>query len=95
MRQPPDYEPTVERTVAAIAERRGVDPLAAMYDLMLEADAGAALLYPMFDPPTATMTPSGRCSLIRPGCSAFRTASRARHDLRRVVPDLPADALGP
>ena len=47
--EPPDYEPTVERTVAAIAERRGVDPLAAMYDLMLEADAGAMLMYPMFN----------------------------------------------
>lgn len=47
--EPPDYEPTVERTVAAIAEQRGVDPLTAMYDLMLEADAGAMLMYPMFN----------------------------------------------
>lgn len=47
--EPPDYEPTVERTVAAIAEQRGVDPLAAMYDLMLEANAGAMLMYPMFN----------------------------------------------
>ena len=45
----PDYEPTDERTVAAIAKQRGVDPLAAMYDLMLEADAGAMLMYPMFN----------------------------------------------
>lgn len=34
--EPPDYEPTDERTVAAIARQRGQDPLAAMYDLMLE-----------------------------------------------------------
>ncbi len=47
--EPPDYEPTVERTVAAIAQRRGMDPLAAMYDLMLEANAGAMLMYPMFN----------------------------------------------
>ena len=51
--EPPDYEPTDERTVAAIAEQRGVDPLAAMYDLMLEAGdgspAGAMLMYPMFN----------------------------------------------
>ncbi|MFV8169918.1 N-acyl-D-amino-acid deacylase family protein [Mycolicibacterium peregrinum] len=47
--EPPDYEPTDERTVAAIAKQRGVDPLAAMYDLMLEADAGAMLMYPMFN----------------------------------------------
>ncbi|MGW4101086.1 N-acyl-D-amino-acid deacylase family protein [Mycobacterium sp. NPDC004974] len=47
--EPPDYEPTDERTVAAIAKQRGVDPLTAMYDLMLEADAGAMLMYPMFN----------------------------------------------
>jgi len=34
---PPDYEPTRERTVAAIAEDRGVTPLEAMYDLMSRA----------------------------------------------------------
>lgn len=47
--EPPDYEPTDERTVAAIAKQRGMDPLATMYDLMLEADAGAMLMYPMFN----------------------------------------------
>ncbi|MDF3338657.1 amidohydrolase family protein [Mycolicibacterium septicum] len=47
--EPPDYEPTEERTVAAIAKHRGLDPLAAMYDLMLEANAGAMLMYPMFN----------------------------------------------
>ncbi|QRY54486.1 N-acyl-D-amino-acid deacylase family protein [Mycolicibacterium septicum] len=47
--EPPDYEPTDERTVAAIAKQRGLDPLAAMYDLMLEANAGAMLMYPMFN----------------------------------------------
>lgn len=47
--EPPDYEPTVERTVAAIAQQRGEDPLATMYDLMLEADAGAMLMLPMFN----------------------------------------------
>lgn len=47
--QPPDYEPTEDRTVAAIARRSGLDPLAAMYDLMLEADAGNMLMYPMFN----------------------------------------------
>ncbi|MFN6550542.1 N-acyl-D-amino-acid deacylase family protein [Mycolicibacterium septicum] len=47
--EPPDYEPTEERTVAAIAKQRGLDPLAAMYDLMLEANAGAMLMYPMFN----------------------------------------------
>ena len=46
---PPDYEPTPERTVAAIAEQRGEDPLATLYDLMLESNAGAMLMLPFFN----------------------------------------------
>jgi N-acyl-D-amino-acid deacylase len=46
---PPDYEPTNDRTVAAIARERGEDPLATLYDLMLEHDAGAMLMMPFFN----------------------------------------------
>ncbi|MBW8710747.1 MAG: amidohydrolase family protein, partial [Mycobacterium sp.] len=46
---PLDYEPTPDQTVAAIAERRGEDPLATMYDLMLECDAGAMLMLPFYN----------------------------------------------
>ncbi|MFE0749095.1 amidohydrolase family protein [Gordonia sp. NPDC058843] len=46
---PPNYEPTEEDSVAGIARRRGEDVLATMYDLMLEADAGNMLMYPMFN----------------------------------------------
>jgi len=46
---PPDYEPTPDRTVAAIAERRGQDPLSTMYDLMLESDASALLMLPFYN----------------------------------------------
>jgi N-acyl-D-amino-acid deacylase len=46
---PLDYEPTPDQTVAAIAERRGEDPLATMYDLMLESDAGAMLMLPFYN----------------------------------------------
>ncbi|OBJ31101.1 MULTISPECIES: N-acyl-D-amino-acid deacylase family protein [Mycolicibacter] len=46
---PPDYEPTPERSVAAIAAARGDDPLATLYDLMLQADAGAMLMLPFFN----------------------------------------------
>lgn len=46
---PPDYEPTKDRTVAAIARERGEDPLATLYDLMLEHDAGAMLMMPFFN----------------------------------------------
>lgn len=46
---PPDYEPTPDRTVAAIAEQRGENPLSTLYDLMLEADAGSMLMLPFFN----------------------------------------------
>ena len=47
--EPPDYEPTRDKTVAATAADRGQDVLAAMYDLMLEADASNMLMLPMFN----------------------------------------------
>jgi N-acyl-D-amino-acid deacylase len=46
---PPDYEPTADRTVAAIAKERGDDPLSTLYDLMLEGDATAMLMLPLFN----------------------------------------------
>jgi len=46
---PPDYEPTPDQTVAAIAQARGQDPLAATYDLMLESDGTAMLMLPFFN----------------------------------------------
>lgn len=46
---PPDYEPTDERTVEKIAANRGEDPLATLYDLMLEADATNMLMLPFFN----------------------------------------------
>ena len=46
---PPDYEPGADRTVAAIAEARGVEPLEAAYDLFLEEDGQALLMLPMFN----------------------------------------------
>jgi N-acyl-D-amino-acid deacylase len=46
---PPDYEPTPDHTVAAIARERGEDPMHTLYDLMLEADAGSMLMLPFFN----------------------------------------------
>ena len=46
---PPDYEPTTDRTVAAIARDRGEDPLATLYDLMLESNAMAMLMLPFYN----------------------------------------------
>jgi N-acyl-D-aspartate/D-glutamate deacylase len=46
---PPDYEPTPDQTVGAIAKARGQDPLATMYDLMLESSGTAMLMLPFFN----------------------------------------------
>ena len=46
---PPDYEPTPDRTVGAIARARGEDPLSTMYDLMLESGGTAMLMMPFFN----------------------------------------------
>ncbi|VBA45439.1 N-acyl-D-amino-acid deacylase family protein [Mycobacterium attenuatum] len=56
---PPDYEPTADRTVAAIAAARGECPLATLYDLMLEADATTMLMLPLFN------YADGNCDAIR------------------------------
>ncbi len=49
MGTPPDYEPTEDRTVAALAAATGVDPLGHAYDLMNEADGAAFLMLPFFN----------------------------------------------
>ena len=57
---PPDYEPTSDRTVAAIAKARGEDPLATLYDLMLESEATAMLMLPLFNYAAGTTMRSAR-----------------------------------
>jgi N-acyl-D-aspartate/D-glutamate deacylase len=56
---PPDYEPTPDRTVAAIAKARGEDPLSTLYDLMLESNATSMLMLPLFN------YADGNCDAIR------------------------------
>ena len=46
---PPDYEPTPDCTVAKIAAARGDDPLATLYDILLEHDASQFLMLPFFN----------------------------------------------
>jgi N-acyl-D-aspartate/D-glutamate deacylase len=41
---PPDYEPAPEKSIAAIAERKGRDPREVIYDLMMECD-GTGMIY--------------------------------------------------
>ena len=46
---PPDYEPTPDRCVAAIAEANGVEPLEAAYDLFAAGDGTNMLMMPIFN----------------------------------------------
>ncbi len=47
--EPPDYEPTPDRTVAALAKADGSDPVEKLYDLMLEHDAQQLFMLPFFN----------------------------------------------
>ena len=44
---PPDYEPAAEHSIAAEAARRGIDPAALAYDMMLENGGRTILLRPL------------------------------------------------
>jgi N-acyl-D-amino-acid deacylase len=46
---PPDYEPGPERLVKTIAEREGVDLDSKIYDLLLEDDGKALLMFPILN----------------------------------------------
>ncbi len=46
---PPVYEPTPDRTIAALAAAAGVDPLTMLYDVMLEHGAQHLLMLPFFN----------------------------------------------
>jgi N-acyl-D-aspartate/D-glutamate deacylase len=46
---PPDYEPTPDDSIAARAQRLGVDPVALYVDLLLSDDGGALLYVPFLN----------------------------------------------
>jgi N-acyl-D-amino-acid deacylase len=46
---PPDYEPTRDNTVLALAKAKGVDPLTLLYDLYCEQDGRSLLMMPIFN----------------------------------------------
>jgi N-acyl-D-amino-acid deacylase len=46
--EPPDYEPTTERSVAEIARVTGQDPMAVLYDRMCDRDGRGLLMLPFF-----------------------------------------------
>src|SRR5262245_42472205 len=54
---PPDYEPTPETSVAAIAARENRDPEAVLYDLMLGHDGRELLFYPVLNYAGCTAEP--------------------------------------
>ena len=46
---PPDYEPTPDRCVEAIAKAQGVEPIEAAYDLFAAGDGTNMLMMPIFN----------------------------------------------
>jgi len=46
---PPDYEPTPEQSVAALAAAAGIDPMAYLYDAMVAGDGRGYLLFPFLN----------------------------------------------
>ena len=46
---PPNYEPEASESVAAEAERRGVDPASLLYDMMLEKNGRELLFFPLLN----------------------------------------------
>ena len=49
MTQTPDYEPSIESSLCAEAQRRGVSPLEAVYDALLEHQGAQLLYFPIFN----------------------------------------------
>lgn len=47
--EPPDYEPTPDRSVASIAAVAGTDPFAVAYDAFCEEEGRALLMLPLFN----------------------------------------------
>jgi N-acyl-D-amino-acid deacylase len=55
---PPDYEPPVENSIAAQAQRRGIRPEELAYDLLLENDGKAMLLVALANYAYGTLEPA-------------------------------------
>jgi N-acyl-D-amino-acid deacylase len=66
MGTPPDYEPTSDRTVAAIARAAGRPPLEVLYDELLADDGTHLLMLPVFDYSAANLD-AVREMLLHPG----------------------------
>ena len=95
MGDPPDYEPTPDQSIAAIAKREGRSAEELLYEHMLRDEGRELLLLPFFNysdgdlEPFREMLDSEQTVL-----SLGRRWCALRRHLRRVAPDLHADPLG-
>ena len=84
---PPNYEPTREQSVLAIANARNIDPLELLYDLLLEQDGHALLMLPIFNYFDANLD-AVREMFPPCGVAGLATVAPTADDLRRVDPDV-------
>ncbi len=91
----PDYEPSADRTVQALAEAQGREPLELAYDLLNENGGTAFLMLPFFN---LRGRQPGRhlrdVAAPRRGVGSLRRRRPRPHDLRRVDPDVRPHPLG-
>jgi hypothetical protein len=93
---PPDYEPDVATSIAAVAARAGRTPEEVAYDV-LAADEGRNLLYlPFLNYAAGNLDAVGEM-LVHPHTvpGALRRRRPRRHHLRRQLPDLAPRDVGP
>ncbi len=92
----PNYEPTKDQTIAAIAERAGISPGEAALDHMLTNGGRGILQIPIVNYAWGDLSATLRdAEPSRHAAGAFGRRRACRHDLRRQLPDHQHHPLDP
>ena len=94
--EPPDYEPSPDKSIAAIAAREGRDPEAVLYDVMLGHDGRELVMKALLGYSYGNLDDM-REMILHPNAVLGLSdgGARLRRHLRRVDPDVHAHALDP